>query len=55
MYMLASYAVLTDFAMGDLAIVAGWKLKGLPSCFFSGVVGEKYDDVDVGSISSSGR
>jgi hypothetical protein len=40
--------------MGDFAIAAGWKLKGLPSCFFSGVVGDKCDDVEVDSISSSG-
>lgn len=33
----------TDLTTGDLAMVAVWKLKGLPSLFFSGVAGVKYE------------
>ena len=33
--------VLTDLTTVDLAIVAGWKLKGLSLFFFSGVAGVK--------------
>jgi hypothetical protein len=33
----------TDLTTGDLAMVAGWKLKGLPLFFFSGVAGVKVE------------
>ncbi len=36
-----SRGIHTDLATGDLAILAGWKLKGLASLFFSGVAGVK--------------